>query len=340
MLCKTNQTRYSSMLLAILTLVFMIPAWNRYISITEQPDILLFGHTLRMAHWLIGPLFYLFIRHNTHIVRPSWGDAKHLTPYVLLVVLITTSTPQISFPIYLIAWSLVTSTYILMSIKCVIDAREQRSQHASHALKPILRWCLVLVAGVLLFMCVDVINAGFLIFAVQVPDFIFSSLEAIRLSLILLLVCFAQFAGLQNYNPASEFSDTTAPQPKKPEQRLSSSLAVALQLKLEQKMSDMMLFKQPELNLTGLSEQMELSSHQLSELLNSHMNVSFYDYINQLRIDSAKEILVKSPQKPIVDIAFDCGFNSKSTFYSSFKKYCGMTPRDFTVQYEPTTDIA
>ncbi len=85
------------------------------------------------------------------------------------------------------------------------------------------------------------------------------------------------------------------------------------------------------LNLKTLSERCELQQAQLSQLINQHFKMNFYDFVNQYRVKEAK-VRLSSPefdQLSILGIAFDCGFKSKSSFNRYFKKYAGVSPSEF-----------
>lgn len=87
----------------------------------------------------------------------------------------------------------------------------------------------------------------------------------------------------------------------------------------------------PELTISELSEQTQIPSHYLSQIINEKMNCSFLDFINSYRVEEAKKMLAKdsSKQFTILSIAYDAGFNSKSTFYTAFKKHTNLTPSKF-----------
>jgi len=76
---------------------------------------------------------------------------------------------------------------------------------------------------------------------------------------------------------------------------------------------------------------MKVYKHHLSQVLNEKMNTNFYTYINNLRIEQVKERLKHfDPLKETIEgIAFDCGFNSKSTFNVLFKKVTNLTPTNY-----------
>ena len=83
-----------------------------------------------------------------------------------------------------------------------------------------------------------------------------------------------------------------------------------------------------ELSIYTLSTHMKLSRHALTEILNTGLGKNFYQFVNEYRIEEVKHRL-KDPEYAnytIDAIGFECGFNSKSTFYAVFKKYTGQTP--------------
>jgi AraC-like DNA-binding protein len=89
----------------------------------------------------------------------------------------------------------------------------------------------------------------------------------------------------------------------------------------------------PELNMTLLSETLKIPKHHLTEVLNGKLSKNFFQFVNEYRIESVKEELSK-PHNPysIEAIGYECGFNSKSTFFSVFKKITGQTPMEYKNQ--------
>jgi len=87
----------------------------------------------------------------------------------------------------------------------------------------------------------------------------------------------------------------------------------------------------PELTLSQLSEQVNIPAHYLSQVINEKLDCNFLDFINGYRVQDAKAKLLnpKFDHYTIVSIAYDAGFNSKSTFYAAFKKVTGMTPSKY-----------
>ena len=90
-------------------------------------------------------------------------------------------------------------------------------------------------------------------------------------------------------------------------------------------------YTDPDLQLQNLADYLGIPSYQLSQIINTELQQNFYELINSLRIAEAKHRLV-DPNKQhitILAIAYDVGFNSKSTFNTAFKKYTKMTPSQF-----------
>ena len=98
---------------------------------------------------------------------------------------------------------------------------------------------------------------------------------------------------------------------------------------LERCMKERQLFRDEGLTLGALASELELSSHQLSELLNNHLDMSFSNYIRHHRIEAAKVQLVDEPEASILAISMDVGFRSQSTFYAAFKTEIGISPGEF-----------
>lgn len=86
------------------------------------------------------------------------------------------------------------------------------------------------------------------------------------------------------------------------------------------------LFKNPNLKLSDLAIKMNISAHQLSQLLNDNLGKSYSIYINEYRIDEACKRIVTDTHLKIEEIGYEVGFNSKSTFFTAFKRIKNTTP--------------
>ena len=93
-------------------------------------------------------------------------------------------------------------------------------------------------------------------------------------------------------------------------------------------MSSAKPYLNPDLTLTELAKQLTISRNQLSEVINTGVGDSFYNFINKYRIDEVKQLIKEDPTKrfKIMSLAYEAGFNSKSSFNNIFKKIMGLTP--------------
>jgi len=98
---------------------------------------------------------------------------------------------------------------------------------------------------------------------------------------------------------------------------------------LNQYMLSKRVFLQDGLTLPDLAEMMELSPHQLSELINKHIGMNFNTYLNSFRINEAKQLLISQSNKTVLEIAFSVGFNNKTSFNEAFHKFENLTPTQF-----------
>ncbi|TGK15111.1 AraC family transcriptional regulator [Leptospira fluminis] len=89
------------------------------------------------------------------------------------------------------------------------------------------------------------------------------------------------------------------------------------------------LYRDEELSLASLAEEMALSSHQLSELINQEMGKNFSAFVNEYRIREACELLKKDKNRSILDIGYEVGFRSKTSFHRAFLKEIGLPPSEF-----------
>ncbi|TKD61009.1 helix-turn-helix domain-containing protein [Flavobacterium sp. ASW18X] len=87
-------------------------------------------------------------------------------------------------------------------------------------------------------------------------------------------------------------------------------------------------FLNPEVSPKMVTEELNISKHHLSEVLYFELNQNFNSYINALRIEQAKKLIVspKYNNAKILAVAFDVGFKSKSSFNRVFKALTGLTP--------------
>lgn len=113
--------------------------------------------------------------------------------------------------------------------------------------------------------------------------------------------------------------------------RLTTTQSKAYLSRLIRFMEQEKPFLEEDLTLKDLAERTGIPLRDLSRIVNEKLHKNFNDFINFYRVEEAKQLLLLQGEKEmsILDIAFEVGFNSKSSFNSIFKKQTGMTPSLF-----------
>jgi AraC-like DNA-binding protein len=98
---------------------------------------------------------------------------------------------------------------------------------------------------------------------------------------------------------------------------------------LESLMNQDLLFQENNLDLQTVASQLDLSTHQLSELINTSLGKSFSRYLREHRIKFAQKALIEQPKASVLSLGIEAGFSSQSNFYEAFKEIAGTTPAKF-----------
>lgn len=87
-------------------------------------------------------------------------------------------------------------------------------------------------------------------------------------------------------------------------------------------------YQDANLTLNGLAGKIGVHPNYLSQYINENLELSFHDYVNTLRVEEFKKRVHSNEHKKynLLALAYDCGFNSKSSFNRNFKKVTGLTP--------------
>jgi len=96
--------------------------------------------------------------------------------------------------------------------------------------------------------------------------------------------------------------------------------------KLSTLMKEDKVYEDSELNLSTLASQLDLSTHQLSELINTRLGKGFSRYIREQRIEAAKAMLITETSASVLSVGLSVGFTSQSNFYDAFREITDMTP--------------
>lgn len=109
---------------------------------------------------------------------------------------------------------------------------------------------------------------------------------------------------------------------------------VALREHLQHFMEQQKPYLDSQLTLQKLATLSDIPAYRISDILNKHIGVNFFDFVNRYRVEEWKrQIIGASSSTTIQEVAFQSGFNSKSSFNAAFKKHTGQTPSEYRAQY-------
>jgi len=255
--------------------------------------------------YCIAPSFYFYSRQLLIAdVRYRRIDGIHATPLLLSLIL--------PYNLALPGAFLVGSGYLLWLAKIVYGLRRQRR-----------RFHLELLALATLFtIAVAVLVLGFIWPLLNETDFIGGYSMLVGLAFFAVTLTLLRFPGI-------EADVSEAVQAAYAESTLKNVDKPAVLAKLDALMQKDKLYTLETLNLALLAEQLEMSQHQLSELINTEFQQGFSRYIRQQRIDEAKKLLLADPSVSVLAIGLSVGFSTQSNFYAAFRDMVGVAPGQY-----------
>jgi len=242
-----------------------------------------------------------------------------------------------------IVWVITLTVYGAICIRRLILHKRNIRDVFSDLEGKTLRWLDALVATILTIALVVIVDEiGQMMGQRSLRDGIWSLLFD-----VIMPVSFGIFA-LRANPPLPEWSGAVLEDPPRPEEPASqdkpperyarSGLTDTdmdrLATRLEKRMAAGQLWRDHGLNLRGLAAEIAIPPIHLSEVLNTKVGMSFYDYVNQCRIRDACDLLIHS-NDTIIEISEAVGFNAKSTFNTSFKKVTDQTPSQWRATHKP-----
>jgi len=254
--------------------------------------------------YIIAPSFYFYARP----VLKAEDNFKlihllHFAPLVLIILVNQTHAFTLAF--------IIGSGYLLWLLKTIYALRTHKKSF-THEL--------------LLLIMVFIVAIGVSVIALTMPfsENIFYSLYASAIGFALIVV-----ALVVSYKPKI---NQEVEKIAKQTYAVSTLTAVSVDEKiaeLEKLMLKEKLYQQSNLDLLTMATELDLSSHQLSELVNSKLNRSFSRYLREQRVDASKILLIEQPSASVLSIGLEVGFSSQSNFYEAFKEITQTTPGKF-----------
>jgi len=284
----------------------------------------------------IGPLFYLFVKSKFRY-RLQRIDLIHLViPLAQAIVYFSIGFRSVEFKsalynesifrLYLQAESFLFPVFLVVYTLFALLLLRRKSKASFFWKADLRRWLQKFSVGMLAIagmeFCLSLMEYSS---SVSLwTGFPFYLVHSLALSVFVIWIA---VNGFKQYYPLEIFS--TKPSSETP--LIDDKELAQLVQKLRQIMSDEKVFLNPDLNLKLLANYIGVSEKRCSYVLNKGMQANFNQYINELRISAFKERIKEGQNKTytLTSIAYECGFDSKSTFNRVFKSSCGMTPSEF-----------
>jgi AraC-like DNA-binding protein len=113
------------------------------------------------------------------------------------------------------------------------------------------------------------------------------------------------------------------------QQKKNDSILPDFELKINHLLDTEKIYQKPDITIGELAHRAHIPVYLTSKIINQRLNTNFYSLINQYRLRQVKHELLQNPNKTIIEIAYNAGFNSKTSFYEAFKKDTGLSPSEF-----------
>ncbi|MBK7936886.1 MAG: AraC family transcriptional regulator [Lewinellaceae bacterium] len=149
------------------------------------------------------------------------------------------------------------------------------------------------------------------------------------------MTAFIYLIAYSGYTQQSVFEGYQWLEPSAPVKYRNSGLTPEASRSLLQHLNSLMFeekyYHDPEISLEKLANALNAGKHHVSQVINEHLGASFFEYVNQLRVEEAKQLLAETTRSDlhVIEVAYTVGFNNKVSFNTAFKKATGMTPTEF-----------
>ncbi len=310
-------------------------------------------HAIRVGYpfqFLLGPLFFLYVKEVSVSESPSRRQtAGHLVFFLAVVLLMLPfyllpgeekiriigegASLKTLVPVWWIDLAVLVQMggYLVRVFLMVQEHETDMRRHFSNLNRVSLRWIKYFLYGI-----AGIFLLVLFLMAVQfwmdranlaLPLFEYWDQRVVPIAVSLCLY----IAGYRALVEPDILSGETMVRPTPSDRKQAVRESSSLQKKLLDYMETGQPYRNPELTLPQLAQEIGIPRNQLSSLINEGFGMNFFDFINQYRVDLVKTWL-KDPAMDhltILGLAMEAGFNTKGTFNTAFKKFTGLTPSQY-----------
>ncbi len=312
-LLKGNSTNTHNFLLGILFILMGIRIGKLPVQeLTSTPISDIYFNLMHASYLAFGPIVLLYIR---SIINPASKKQYwfHFVPSFVSLIGAFTIRGIVGEYSWLIAYWVIQIhplPYSLTSVHALFTKSKSRNLNKT--------WFYSIGLIPLVLMAFNI-----LYFTIDFPFYIVTTALVMVLTYLIILMAFN-----------GDFKSILGTSKRKYENlNIDSSEIENLWNTLNQSVKSEKLYLNPALKISNVAEKVDRPNHLISMVINSQSGKNFSEYINQLRIEYAKTLLIEDPDKKILAVALDSGFSSLSVFNSAFKKMTGLSPTSYRSEY-------
>lgn len=265
---------------------------------------------------LVGPLLWLYVRHFlSDSIGPKRSDGLHLLIPLATVVTVGLIWPYESHPG---AWNYyivrgiyaIWIVYMIASVRLIVPLVEKVFQKEA----TIRAYWLLLVVSSILLLCI----------AYNLAYYGFPYLSGPLLFSLVFYVLTGFLISKKNYSHILRAAPV-----KYQNQKVSVGKADQLLQSLSDLMQEQQLYLNQKIKLADVAQSIASTPHEVSQVINDRLGISFNQYINEYRIKAACQLLQASDHLTVEGIGQEVGFSSRSAFYTAFKAVMKQTPGQY-----------
>lgn len=291
------------------------------------------------------PLLFLYTKVNTKELKEiDFKNLKYFIPFLVVFIYnirfyLGSSADKIAYfereNIYSTSFltdrieiaivNIIIFSFSIKIFSAVLKMRDNFENEVSNYQENIIKLMFILAVPILAFTSTSLTLSIFQILNIDYPS-ILDFITAIGSSFLIYMIAYYSILNPQIFGSLNKVSDKTY---NISIEESKDSLLDDYLVKINKLMEDGKIYRNSDLTLQSFSDELKIPSYLVSKIINTKIDLNFYNFVNKFRIEEVKHNLKETKNPKILQIAFDAGFNTKSSFYNYFKKDTGMSPKDF-----------
>jgi len=318
-------------ILAIFTLVFSIGLLEKWIApLSEQAMLSWIPELVGISSFLYGPLLYFYIYKS---LKPTQqlNFHKHLVLFYIFVAGLLLNelfygifnfkyNSKENFIFEIVTIELLFLQLFIYAYWCVALLNEYRKGNKS----AYLNWLWYLTISLTIIYLISFVSTNLMILGL---NFEYVLLSFVQVGSVIVVYSFSYHALLQKEALPVTLYNT----PKYSSSAIDEDNKEIYLKKIVNIMEEEKLYLDPLLTLDKFASLLGINRFYISQVINEKLGKNFPDFVNAYRIERTKSLLASEKGKhyTLLAVAYESGFNSKTSFNTVFKKHTGQTPSAF-----------